>query len=320
MSGGSVALQGWLEARLAALPEDTFDSLDDWPENSEDLDPSLPGAFSTKLEPLTVSIEYRNASGEVSERQITLLQMSGAANSPVYIDARCQMRRARRKFRFDRILSVRGLPGLPADASPRDLLAALADLGLDPEPFGVPAPPTRKAAPASKGPPPAFKAVRQRFRSELRLLGFLAKSDGEMHSAEIAAIERYARGLAAEVEQDWQDADTAALAAYLQRLEFSAETERLCLDQLQLWHEDLSARFSQAVGEVIEADGRFDPAEIEMVFGWGLKPENVGTADPAAIPPQTPPPGPPGPARAPVMIISASLAAGILTAVYFLTR
>lgn len=320
MSGAGLDLHRWLDARLAALPEDAFDSLDDWPENAEDFDPALPGNFSAALEPLTIGIEYRDAQGEVSERQITLLQMSGTADGPVCLDARCHMRRARRKFRFDRILSARGLPDLPEDASPADLLSALADLSLGAYPIGRPPHETGKAARPRRAAPPAFQAVRGRFRAELRLLGFLSKSDGEMHPAEIDAIDRYARSLCAGIGEDWQDEDSAALSAYLQRLEFSAETERLCLEQLQLGREDLAARFSVAMSEVIEADGRYDPAEVEMVFGWGLKPEDIDFAAPdtGQRPAETPPSA--TGANRPLLILGTGVAAGLLTAAYLLFR
>lgn len=274
-STSSVDLQRWLEARLAALPADAFDTIDDWPENNEPFDNNLPGNFSATLEPATIEIEYRDATGEISQRRITLLQMSGTATSPVYIDARCHKRAARRKFRFDRILSIKGLPDLPPDPTPAEVLSALADLAIDARPSF--SPPSSKERPArTRAPvPPAFKALRDKYRAELRLLGFLSQVDGDIHRGEKQAIDRYARGLAEQHGLAWQLADSAALDAYLNRLEFSVETERACIKQLQLWHEDLAARFSLAMSEVMEADGRFDPAEVKMVFGWGLKPENI---------------------------------------------
>lgn len=320
-------IRQWLEARIAALPEDAFDTLDDWPENAEEFDPALPGNFATALEPVTVDMEYRDAQGEVSERRVTLLMMSGSAETPVYLDGRCHLRNARRKFRFDRILSLRGLPGLGPDASPQDVLMALADLSLGahaqrPPPYetGRKARPPRPEAPTPKAPSrarapdaPAFNATRNRYRPELRLLAFLAKADGEMHPGEIAAIDAFAQGLASEIDApDWTQADTAALTAYLQRLKFSAETERLCLDQLRHWHPDMSRRFARVAALLMEADGRIDPAERAMLEAWGMAPEPAAPAAPPMEKAQARPGVSPAAIGAALILILGLLAAAII--------
>lgn len=317
-------LHAWIEARLAALPEDAFDSTDDWPENAEPFDAGLPGNFAAPLEPVTVTLEYRDANGEISERMVTLLQMSGTGEGPLFLTGRCHMRKARRTFRIDRILSVSGLPDLPPRAGPAELLHGLADLSLGavpkPAPAGETAPKAGKApkrpspAAAKRAPNPApqpapaprpapvagpartpFQQVRFRFRAELRLVTFLAKSDGELHPSEQAAIDRYARALAGGAGLAWNEADSAALAAYCRNLAFSAEAERASLSGLQLADPGLAALFSAAVPDVMEADGRYDPAEILMVSSWGLKPEITSVAVPGAA-------GPPEAAPAPDVV------------------
>lgn len=345
-------LHAWIEARLAALPEDAFDTTDDWPENAEPFDPALPGNFAAPLEPITVNIEYRNADGEISDRTITLLQMSGTGDGPLHLAARCHMRGARRTFRIDRILSVTGLPDLPPNAGPSDLLRSLADLSLGASPqkpsaretaLRVSKPPVRlptrptpakDAAPPSPPAPPAptrpitpgksdpdrtpFKQVRFKYRAELRLVTFLAKSDGELHPAEQDAIDRYARTLAMAEGLTWADEDSQALSAYCRNLAFSAEAERASLSQLKLADAGLAARFSAAMSDVMEADGRFDAAEIRMVAEWGLTPASR-SPEPAPEPEiamqQVTPAGRKRSAL-PFILIAAALGAAALAAIY----
>lgn len=295
-------LHQWIEARIAALPEETFDHLDDWPENAEDFDDSLPDTFRTALEPTLISMEYRDAQGEVSDRKVTLLQMQGSSEGPVHLIGKCHMRNARRTFRFDRILAIHGLPGLSRNPTPQDVLTALADLSLGAHPQAKPPYETGKK-PRTRWPTPeqttpetadiastaepqparerpeaaAFRAVRQKHRAELRLLCFLAKADRQLHPGEIDAMDRYARSLAGLMAgAKWTEADSAALAAYLRNLKFSAEAERACLEQIGWLGDEAATRFGDAAGEVMEADGRIDPAEAEMILSWGVTPENIG--------------------------------------------
>lgn len=269
-------LRQWIEARIAALPEDAFDSLDDWPENADAFDANLPDNFETALEPTLVHLEYRDAQGEVSERPVTLLQMRGTGKGPVHLIGRCHMRNARRNFRFDRVLSVSGLPGLPGDASPKDALIALADLAIAPRPnTASPLAATPPGRPKAASSAAMFKVIRRNFRAELRLLAFLAKADGELHPAEIDAISGYARSLLPEHSRKyWTPDDNAALSAYLRNLKYAAETERLCLSQLQLWDEDLERSFAHAITRVMEADGKRHASELAMIRDWNIAPSS----------------------------------------------
>lgn len=344
-------LHAWIEARLAALPEDAFDTTDDWPENAEPFDPALPGNFAAALEPITITIEYRDANGEISDRMITLLQMTGTGEGALFLAARCHKRGARRTFRIDRILSVTGLPDLPANAGPADLLRSLADLSLGATPqkpsaretalrvskpakrpaatraptpevakLSAPIPAAPRAAPAAKTDPDRtpFKQVRFMYRAELRLVTFLAKSDGELHPAEQGAIDRYARALAMGEGLAWADEDSQALSAYCRNLAFSAEAERASLAQLKLADAELAALFSAAMSDVMEADGRFDAAEIRMVADWGIT-HAPSPAEPDRDPPsQTQQRAPTAGKRSPlpVILIITALCAAALLAIY----
>lgn len=275
-------LHSWISARLAALPEDAFDSADDWPENQEDFDAALPGAFVATLEPIVIAMEYRDSHGEISERKVTLLQMRGSAEGALHLAGRCHMRNARRTFRVDRILSMSGLPDMPSDATPENLLAALADLAIETDWHTGAAPPARAArtprrmpetlAPASRAGQPAdwlFRIIRRHFRPEIRLLAFLAKADGELHPAELGVIDAYCAALAEDhARADWKAADSAALAAYCRQLQFSRETELRCLEKIQNWDGEMARRFDAAAIALVDADGRRDPAEMRMMRDW----------------------------------------------------
>lgn len=283
-------LRQWIEARIAALPEETFDSLDDWPENAETFDPALPGAFTALLEPVILSLEYRSAAGEVTERRVTALQLKGTAEGPLHLVARCHTRKAQRTFRVDRILSLSGLPDMPAEATPADLLAALVDLAIETEWHEGKQPPLPRGGAGgcshplnniarSQSSATPFGVIRKRFRAEIRLLAFLAKSDGELHPAELAAINSYCEGLAGTVHLIWGEAEGAALAKYCRELQFSPKVEMACLDKLQRDVEDWAARFDRAAATVMEADGRIAPEEVTMLQRWGVQPDDYSFED-----------------------------------------
>lgn len=337
-------LHHWIEARLAALPEDAFDSLDDWPENLEPFDASLPGNFVAPLEPVTVTLEYRDAQGEISERPVTLLQLSGTADGPFCLAGRCHLRKARRTFRFDRILSISGLPGLPKNAGPDAVLMALADLSLGantkdtpkttprratrpatetstaaqlpppkplPEPAPLPPPsPSPIKAPPAAAPDAAFPEIRRRHRAELRLLCFLAKADRDLHAAELDVIETFAAQLAREAGLQWRRPDSDSLATYCRNMAFSREAETTCLTQLSAAAPKRMQTFSETISRLVQADGRVDPAELEMVSRWGVTPEEITNPPSAAAAPaaDTPAAAPPKRRGAPPAALLAGLA------------
>lgn len=284
-------LQKWIAARIAALPEDAFDSLDDWPENADVFDRNLPGAFTTLLEPVPLTLEYRSADGEVTERRVTALQLRGTAEGPFHLIARCHTRKAQRTFRADRILSLSGISDLPPDAAPIDLLQGLAEFAVETEWHerqGADRPPQAKQSMAAT----PFDTIRKRFRAELRLLAFLAKSDADLHPAELDAINAYCEHLAGTAHLSWTKPDCAALIKYCRNLQFSRKVEAACLKNVQRSEPDRAALFHRAAIAVMEADGRHAPEELLMLQAWGAQPPGPSTPDNDRSNVSTTPPSP----------------------------
>lgn len=103
-------------------------------------------------------IEYADADGEVTKRQITLRRLDGPPGNPQIIGAHCHVRDAYRSFRIDRIqLMVDGATGEVLD--PIEHCIALQRAGV-------------------------LKAEDKALARIMRIMTFVARCDGQFHALE----------------------------------------------------------------------------------------------------------------------------------------
>ena len=201
---------------------------------------------------LTVIIDYRDAKGASSTRQISCIRIENGAGKR-YLRAFCHQRRALRMFLVERIDAV-------IDAETGELLAAgdafFRDYGDDR--IGQTAPgwglSVQKRADLGAG---------------LTSLIFLSRCDGQMHPAEVDEVETFASAwwMRAEIRSPMPEAD---IFAHAKRL--APDVEAFVLAAHRVRSEPQLARLVAGYARrVIEEDGRLAPEElhwIERLIGW----------------------------------------------------
>lgn len=185
---------------------------------------------------LSVIIEYRDARGAASLRQISCIRIENAKRKR-YLRAFCHYRRALRMFLLDRIDSV-------LDAETGEFLAAGSDY------FGQYTDDRISTSPPGWGLSPVRRAD---LGAGLTVLTFLSRCDGEMHPAEMDEIETFVAAwwVRAEIRAEIPEAD---ILSYARRL--APDVEAFVLAAQRVWASPvLTALIAGYARRVIEADG-----------------------------------------------------------------
>ena len=185
---------------------------------------------------------YCAANGAESERRV-ICRVVYEANGVGYMQAHCLERDAPRCFRIDRIRELYcGIGG--------DLLGPPASVLV---PFGINAiRPSRNHQ---------LSNIERRVRRGVRVLMTLARSDGRLHPAEMAVVERYVE---AAMPARTEPATKAAIVEYARRLAPSFESFADCA-RAALKPDKRGTLLIEAARELIGADGEVSPDEGALI-------------------------------------------------------
>ncbi len=200
-----------------------------------------------QLGDLHVAIEYVDAEGNASTRNITMQEIARGPYAPI-VKAICHSRRAIRHFRTDRIVNIITSDGevLTVEKFFRDV--AHIDL--------------RNVVPLSgrEGLETA-RALRDFLRPAISLLVVAAKSDDQFHPTELAAIMNYVRAEAPFLAEYGKftdavgSAELAALEPMIRTMRPQERSVRNYLRTILSQRPERFARFREAMLQVVRADG-----------------------------------------------------------------
>lgn len=217
----------------------------------------IPPTDIIQLGDLHVAIEYEDASGNETTRNITMQEIGRGPNAPV-LKAICHTRHAVRHFRTDRIVNVITSDGevLPVARFFRDVA------GID----------LRSLAPgAQEESLKTARALRDFLRPALSILVVAAKTDDQFHSAELAAIMAYVETEASflrEYDKFTQPVgadEIAALEPLIRTMRPQASSVRACLNNVLSQRPERFDRFRAALLQVVRADGVVSLPEAEFL-------------------------------------------------------
>jgi HEAT repeat protein len=160
-----------------------------------------------------VTIRYRAADGEASERTVRVKRF-GQYDGEAYIFAYCELRRANRTFRLDRVKAAINEEGKRIP----DLLRYLSDLYL-------------------ASPQRAADELREEHLDVLRVLFYVGKADGRLTSIEKGIIRHVCKQLAkderltdAQLDKMLRELSVPSLHAFRLAVSRIAKRDRACLE------------------------------------------------------------------------------------------
>ena len=223
----------------------------------EDID-DLPRDYGT-LADIFLYIDYVGANGQPSHRAITIKSETQSGGQPS-LYAWCHIRKRIRQFRLDRIHAITTEDG--EHFCPPSLF--WKSIGFEPG-FNIA---TDRPARSEDH---LDVDIKREFAPELVVLAALAKSDGDMHPRELDKIVNHV-----ERELEWSrrslsKEEITALKAHIGRMRVTKERLEECIDSLlasqgkhRLYGKQLE-RFFKAATEIVAADGRLHPSEMEFI-------------------------------------------------------
>jgi hypothetical protein len=255
------------EVLLSSRPEPPLHEIDGKPQFGPSRDDEAPDdapVVEVDLEGLTIGISYRDGRGDPSFRVIRCHRLS-SKDGLYYIQAECQLRKAARTFRLDRIVEV-------TDYSTGEVIADVAgffsiyleeDQAVD---VAVsrksrPKAPSSWLAPTSQNP-----RVAAAFRDGARILLYLAMSDGHLHEAERALVINYSVARLKRLKQPPLDPESI-VRRWVDNHVPSRASAFSALGRISLNYED-GAELGHALVDLILADG--EATDGEMSAAWGL--------------------------------------------------
>jgi uncharacterized tellurite resistance protein B-like protein len=192
---------------------------------------------------LNLVIHYRDAKGAQSERQVICRALERHAGGDM-LKAWCSLRGQVRLFRVDRIdRAIDPATGEMFEPAATLLHGYALDL-VSASPFRFGLSPRQFAD----------------FHAALAVLAFVARSDGDWHPLEEAAIERFATAFWLRFELN-TDLDLQAVDHHIRRLSPDAETMWLALRRCA-GNPRLARLVGHYLAELIDADGILHPSEV----------------------------------------------------------
>lgn len=229
------------------------------------------------LDGIVIAIGYRDSAGNFSRRDISALNLT-EKNGFVYLQGICHLRNGYRSFRADRIEDIVTADGeviVPIDFWKEIGVAApiLAALSAAPTSFNKPPARFRKDVELIQVPSPGLRQ-RGLVRHQVRILAALSRSDGNMRDEEVEEILEYICKECDECQLSFDEADLAALRAYVRRLRPTAEKIEESFEKLfkptnetALESEQLR-RLRKAMTKVINADKVLHPDEFAFMLDF----------------------------------------------------
>lgn len=236
----------------------------------------------------TFGIEYVDARGRPSTRQITVWDIQASSAGDILLYARCHKREAMRSFRVDRIKAVIDIDG-EIHEPPDQFLADVFGIGpipqdadmaeYEPEPiratqgrehfetppdfpdiFEAPLGPPTVSVPTGTG---DWMALRRRVRNHAVLLSILAQVDGEVHPHEIDVITAHC--FAVSVDRRYSETARNHLPVYLRRMQPSPLSVEKAIRKIATEKLDVIIAFLTNAKILIEIDGQIHDDERQLL-------------------------------------------------------
>ncbi len=189
---------------------------------------------------LTVHLVYRDAAGQDSER-VVQCRRARLGSGVVYLEGQCQLRRAPRRFRGDRIIHV-------VDLTTGEVLSAadfFTDIGL-------------YDGQAGEG------AFLEQVRHGLTVLMAIARADGHVHADELEAALRWADRLAESHGIRLDEKLVARLERIASNIRPDEETARLSFRRAITSPEE-ARLLARHIRQMVDADRVAHPDEIALI-------------------------------------------------------
>lgn len=187
-----------------------------------------------------IFISYRDAKGQLSDRRVSIINITETSVGDRLLSAFCHERRARRAFRIDRIIEAIDLATGEVFAG-QGLVEGLGALMVNEE--------TPEAA------------VFHRCRHEITILAFLAKCDGYYHPAEEEVILHHILGACFDLDIDGDLVLSKIRGLYPDVSQYFDALRALATSK----DEEIITRVVRSAIQLVAADGEISPEEHALV-------------------------------------------------------
>ncbi|WP_319520219.1 WYL domain-containing protein [uncultured Martelella sp.] len=221
----------------------------DLPE-TDDLPPD--DEFETaEAEGQTFAIEYIDSAGQKSVRRISVWNVNKGKADSLMLRAFCHERKAIRAFRVDRIQSCITIDGEIFDDVPTFLA----------ETFGLNSSLFRSSSLAQD----LWASILAIIRPDAVLLAAMARADGQFLHSEVIAAEDYLLRRAETSGIMMDESMVAALLRYYRGLRPTEKQIETAMERIASRDPNAIMNFLVATVEVMRADGRQSPEEVELI-------------------------------------------------------
>jgi len=206
---------------------------------------------------LCIALEYVDASGASSARRVIANKVY-EANGIAYLEGYCLLRNEDRTFRCDRIQSLSLPPDWKAIPNPLAMLQSYLPLRADFSQF------QNTFSNFDSDRYVRMYEARQVANHGLRVLAFLARSDGRLDDSELLVIQGYIRDAASLVGVKLEPDEAAEIAGDVSKLFPTKRQVANSIAAIQMYQEQTDA-FLSAMTALIQADGEVTAYELSAL-------------------------------------------------------
>jgi tellurite resistance protein len=247
-------LSGRNEVRMPAPVDREFGPREDVPERAlrpiDDDHDGIPDAIAG----ICISIDYVDVSGADSRRRV-VVDKTFSQNNVQYVVGLCLLRQERRTFRADRIRALRLPPSWSEVDNPSEFLSRYNAPGERPEWQREQEDYAKRADRYAR-----LYQVRRAANHGLRILAFVARSDGSLASQERDVVRDYVCDVSALVGERLNLADATEITSDIDKLFPTKRQVANSLNAVRLYQEQ-SQLFLNSVKRLVRADGEINQKE-----------------------------------------------------------
>ncbi len=219
----------------------------------EEMEVRLAQPQQRRLSGMRFGLVYEDAHGSVSERKVRVVAVT-KKNDDHYMQAFCEMRKAVRSFRLDRILEAVDLSTGELIELPQEFFASVVGLVR----------PEYEQTDQTIDDGLAGKLI-DTFGDELRILCPVAHADGHFRKPERELILKYAETRSQEQEMQLNSKSLATLGCWLRTQDSQPEQIMECIRKAAKWQPRLIDSIWVTANAVASADKKWTENEITVV-------------------------------------------------------
>lgn len=243
------------------------------PDEEEEIinDPLSPEALG-EAEGQTFMIEYRDTSGHVTRRRISVWDIQESTNGRPCLIARCHERKAQRTFRVDRIQCCIDLDGEVFEDVPRflhetfgmALHVARGDHPTSPTRTAIPAAPIQQKSP-DKSEKQHFAAYRSKIRHQCALFSAMTLVDGDRNPAQFDISAKYCADFLKQAGTPLPSDHDRDLLKYLRGQRPSERQIARAIEEIRSFDPKDLIAVLQTCADLMDADGTRAPEEVDLL-------------------------------------------------------